>query len=200
MCARGCSRTMGEFMDGEDVLRAGVYGLWILVCMTCVVSFCLCLYWMTKGNHPLILALRTPFKPNWKQKVLLGGAAIFLLVAMYRGGTAFFAWIPESWGTIDEDGDFRTYQEALGGAIGSICGLVLLAYLNEVCARPCAQGCDRRDRVAAALVRRDLAYGLEGHAAGSRRIVGEPREDATGRRQGLGGGAAIGRAGIHDAL
>lgn len=122
-------------MDGNDVMRAGFYGAWILVSVTCVVSFCLVLYWTTRGDHPLMLSLHTPFRPNWKQKILLGGAAFFILVALYRGGTAFFAWIPSSWGTIDEDGDFRTYQEITGGAIGSICGLVLLGYLNQGLAR-----------------------------------------------------------------
>ena len=122
-------------MDWKDVLGVGFYGTWILGCLTCVVSFGFCLAWAIKGDHPLMLSLNAPYRPNWKQKVLLIGAASFLLVAMYQGGTAFFEWIPSDWGTIDEDGDFKTYQEAIGAAIGMICGVALLHYLNASFAR-----------------------------------------------------------------
>jgi hypothetical protein len=122
-------------MDMGEVAGVGLYGVWILGSLWCVASLGWFIYLAIRGDDPMLLSLSSPARFSWKQKAFLLAAGLAFLIAMHQGGKAFMAWIPESWGTIDEDGDFRTYQEVIGGALGVMGGLFLIYFIQHALPR-----------------------------------------------------------------
>lgn len=91
---------------------------------------------------------------TWKGKAFLALAALGLLVCLYTGSEALLYWLPNSWGGIDEDGEFRTFRSALAGVFTIIIAGPLIYVLEEV----------PKESFSFALLRDEVKYEREIHA------------------------------------
>lgn len=123
---------LGEAMDTGDISRYAFYGVWILASCACLIAFSTALRLAIRGDSPLLLSATTSdIRLNWKQKIYLLAASLMLIISMYQGGRAMVSWIPDSWGSIDDEGEFQTYREIFAINFGFIAGLALIQFFNE---------------------------------------------------------------------
>jgi len=108
----------------------------------CLVALGVYFYLASSGGSPTLYALsrRNPVL-SMRQKLFLGFAALGLMVCIFNGAAAMLFWLPDSWGSIDEDGEFQTYRVGLAllftmGAVG------WLGFLEKA-----SYGADRLDMV-----------------------------------------------------
>jgi hypothetical protein len=79
------------------------------------------LYFPTNGRMPIPIG----------KKVFLAFAAIALLVCIYAGSELMLFWIPKTWGSLDEDGDFVTTQFLLASLFTTFGGIALGIFIEK---------------------------------------------------------------------
>lgn len=68
---------------------------------------------------------------DWRKRAFVGLAAVAFLVCIYNGVDGMLFWLPDSWGSIDEDGNFQTVRTALAGVGTAFIGLALIQVLDS---------------------------------------------------------------------
>lgn len=96
-----------------------------------LLALCVYIYLALRGDSPTLLSTSDADRMNWTSKVFLGLASIGFLVCMYQGAAAMLSWMPDSWGTIDEEGEFQTYRLAFSSLFASLGGVALLIFLDQ---------------------------------------------------------------------
>lgn len=110
----------------KDVLQV-VIGCASLTLLLALCAFVTLAY---RRSKTLVIIGRWESLSLWL-KLLLIGAAIALLVCLYRGAETLLWWIPARWGKTDEYGDFEPLRDSLAAFFAFFGGLPLLGVLSR---------------------------------------------------------------------
>ncbi|MCC6208422.1 MAG: hypothetical protein IT488_09755 [Gammaproteobacteria bacterium] len=68
---------------------------------------------------------------NWKQNVFLVFAAIGFLVCMFAGAESMLHWMPNSWGGVNEDGEYEAYRTVIATSFSVIGGFAFAGFIDK---------------------------------------------------------------------
>ena len=73
---------------------------------------CLAFYaWhVSRGKSPLLYGMSLSRDLSAKERLFLGLAALAFFVCLVQGADTMLGWMPSSWGSVDEDGEFQRFS------------------------------------------------------------------------------------------
>lgn len=84
-----------------------------------------------KGTSETLYSTINTRLMDWRKRAFVGLAAVAFLASIYNGIDSMLFWMPDTWGSIDEDGDFRTVRTALAGVGAFLIGLPLIQVIDS---------------------------------------------------------------------
>lgn len=104
---------------------AAVLGSLTLLCLSLYIGLAAGgrseLLYATASSHPELGLHHRAF-------FLLAGAG--LLLCLYQGADFMLSWMPDSWGNVDEDGDYKTLRSFIAGLFAMAGGLFLCQFID----------------------------------------------------------------------
>jgi hypothetical protein len=100
--------------------------------VACIIASSIYLYLAYSGDSTVIYLQKSP--PGClssMEGIFLGLAAIALLVCIYQGADTMLSWLPNNWGSNDEDGEFVTIRHSLAVLFTFVGGFSFLSYLTK---------------------------------------------------------------------
>jgi len=94
---------------------------------------CFAVYiWLACTERRLELSADKFSKLSRLQQVFLLFAAAGFLVCIYQGTRFMFSWMPDSWGSVDEDGEYLPLKGSLATAFTLFGGFPLMFWIDEM--------------------------------------------------------------------
>jgi hypothetical protein len=118
-------------MDFGDVVIFVLKSVFYAGSAAALFALCIYIFLACRGDSPTLLSTDDARRMNWRNKLFLGLATIGFLVCMYQGATAMLAWMPDSWGQLDEDGEFQTFRSSLAAIFAGVGGLALIFFMDQ---------------------------------------------------------------------
>lgn len=84
-------------------------------------------YW---GKSATLYSTALRVGPSWRSRIVLILAAVGLLTCLFQGARAMLFWLPPTWGTVDENGEYETLATSLA-ALFTSGGLFLIAFIDK---------------------------------------------------------------------
>lgn len=89
------------------------------------------IYNLSIDESDLLFQSRNADLLSFKNKVILSFAYIGFFMAFYGGTQACLSWLPDSWGTIDDGGEFITLENTLSGLLGFLAASFTIGSLEK---------------------------------------------------------------------
>jgi hypothetical protein len=96
-----------------------------------LLALCVYIFLAWRGDSPILLSTIDARRMNWKRDLFLGLASIGFLVCMFQGAEAMLFWMPDSWGQLDEDGEFQTFILSLALMFAGVGGVTLICFMDQ---------------------------------------------------------------------
>ena len=75
------------------------------------------IYNLSIDKSDLLFQSRNTDLLSFKNKIILGLAYIGIFISFYNGALACLSWLPDSWGAIDEGGEFISFKKSLSSML-----------------------------------------------------------------------------------
>lgn len=85
-----------------------------------------------RGKSELLYSTIDSRQMDWQKKVFLGLAAFGFLACIFNGIDGLLFWMPDSWGSLDEEGDFKTVRTSLASIGTLFIGGILVQVIDGV--------------------------------------------------------------------
>lgn len=95
-----------------------------------LLALCAYIYLAYRGNSAAVLATSNREIP-WPLKIFLGMAAIGLGICLYSGAERMLSWMPNTWGGLDESGDFKPLGSSLAMMFALYGGYCLIEIIDK---------------------------------------------------------------------
>jgi hypothetical protein len=96
-----------------------------------LLALCVYIFLAWRGDSPTLLSTIDARRMNRKRDLFLGLASIGFLICMFQGAEAMLFWMPDSWGQLDEDGEFRTVRLSLALMFTGVGGVTLICFMDQ---------------------------------------------------------------------
>ena len=103
-----------------------------IISTACLLCFSVYIYLAYKGDSLFLYLSGRSDHVSFGQGAFLIFSAIGLLTCMGTGAEAMLFWIPESIGTIDEEGEYQALRISLASLFGFMGGFTLLSFIANV--------------------------------------------------------------------
>ncbi|MGH9657943.1 MAG: hypothetical protein ACRD96_05325 [Bryobacteraceae bacterium] len=83
-------------------------------------------YW---GRSAILYSTALRVAPSWRSRIFLSLAAIGFVTCLFQGARAMLFWVPSTWGSVDENGQYQTLATILA-ALFAFAGLFFIAFID----------------------------------------------------------------------
>jgi hypothetical protein len=111
-------------------MKIALQGTWALLAASALICLCVYVWSAYRGNDSTILSTDERLM-SFKKKVFFSFAAIGLFTCVFQGIESMLWWLPSSWGTHDEEGDFTTWRVQLSALITLFLGGGLAIFVER---------------------------------------------------------------------